>query len=160
MHGVGEGKSEAAIQRTGGSKAPRASHAGAEHSTQPTWVTSGDYGCPKQTLGGRLAQNEVQRAEGCFIYFVICWPLVVALAHMRQGPAPGASAVAALRRRTGGRGGGGLASLARGRLLSLCVVCSPGHASPGLWAASAVAYCSSPQKGGRFAALGFNHLQL
>lgn len=70
----------------------------------------------KRPLGGRLAQTRVQRAEGCFIYFSICWLLVVALAHVRQTQRGGGVAQAHRE-----QGGGGSASLARGGLrVPLC----------------------------------------
>lgn len=104
--------------------------------------------------GGRL-QTGVQRAEGCFIYFSICWLLVVALAHVRQAQSGGGVAQAHR-----GREGADLPAWLGAASRCLCVVCSPGHPSAGLWTTSSVAYCSDLQKGGRFAALGFNHLLL
>lgn len=70
------------------------------------------------------------------------------------------SAVVALRRRTGGREGADLPAWLGAVSRCLCVLCLPGHPSAGLWTASSVAYCANIQKGGRFAALGFNHLLL
>lgn len=92
-------------------------------------------------LGGRLAQTGVQRAEGCFIYFSICWLLVVALAHVRQAKSSGGVAQAHK-----GREGADLPAWLGAASRCLCVVCSPGHPSAGLWTTSLLPIAPTSRK--------------
>lgn len=124
----------------------------AQHTTHVG--TSGESGSQGPWEGGWLKPGFSELKGVLFIFlFAGCWWW-----HSPTCARP--RVVVALRRRTGAGRGADLPAWLGAASWCLCVVCSPGHPSAGLWITSSVAYCSDLQKGGRFAALGFNHLLL